>query len=108
MIRPHEPNLVKAAWNIFGKSYEYRAKYNRYKADRFMAERERKRNVEGQMSFEDFPEVMPWEREGWEDREQRETIKVCIKKGKHYESREDEHWSGEDSKGAAGEQAECI
>ncbi len=59
MIRPHEPNLVKAAWNIFGKSYEYRAKYNRYKADRFMAERERKRNVEGQMSFEDFPEVMP-------------------------------------------------
>ncbi len=59
MIRPHEPNLVKAAWNILGKSYEYRAKYNRYKADRFMAERERKRNVEGQMSFEDFPEVMP-------------------------------------------------
>ena len=59
MIRPHEPNRVKAAWNIFGKSYEYRAKYNRYKADRFMAERERKRNVEGQMSFEDFPEVMP-------------------------------------------------
>ena len=59
MIRPHEPNLVKAAWNIFGKSYEYRAKYNRYKADRFMAERERKRNVEGQMSFEDFPEVLP-------------------------------------------------
>lgn len=59
MIRPHEPNLVKAAWNIFGKSYEYRAKYNRYKADRFMAERERKRNVDGQMSFADFPEVMP-------------------------------------------------
>ena len=59
MIRPHEPNLVKAAWNIFGKSYEYRAKYNRYKADRFMAERERKRNVDGQMSFADFPEVLP-------------------------------------------------
>lgn len=59
MIRPHEPNLVKAAWNIFGKSYEYRAKYNRYKADRRMAERERKRNVDGQMSFADFPEVLP-------------------------------------------------
>lgn len=59
MIRPYEPNLVKAAWNIFGKSYEYRAKYNKYKADRLAVERERKRNVDGQMSFEDFPEVMP-------------------------------------------------
>ena len=59
MIHPYEPNLVKAAWNIFGKSYEYRARYNEYKADRLMAERERKRNVEGQMSFADFPEVMP-------------------------------------------------
>ncbi len=59
MIRPYEPNLVKAAWNIFGKSYEYRAKYNEYKANRLMAERERKKNVDGQMSFKDFPEVMP-------------------------------------------------
>ena len=59
MIRPYEPNLVKAAWNIFGKSYEYRAKYNKYKADRLMSERERKKNVDGQMSFVDFPEVMP-------------------------------------------------
>lgn len=32
-IRPFEPNVVKAAWNIFGKSYEYRAKYNAYKAE---------------------------------------------------------------------------
>ncbi len=30
-IRPYEPNVVKAAWNIFGKSYEYRRKYNAYK-----------------------------------------------------------------------------
>lgn len=30
-IEPFEPNVVKAAWNIFGKSYEYRAKYNEYK-----------------------------------------------------------------------------
>lgn len=37
-IRPYEPNLVKAAWNIFGKSYEYRAKYNEYKKFR-MAEK---------------------------------------------------------------------
>ena len=33
-IRPYEPNVVKAAWNIFGKSYEYRQKYNTYKAER--------------------------------------------------------------------------
>lgn len=33
-IRPHEPNVVKAAWNIFGKSYEYRAKYVEYKETR--------------------------------------------------------------------------
>lgn len=42
-IRSYEPNVVKAAWNIFGKSYEYRAKYNRYKADRLRAERLKKR-----------------------------------------------------------------
>ena len=58
MIRPYEPNVVKAAWNIFGKSYEYRAKYNQYKAGRQMAERERKKNIDGQMSFKDFPGVM--------------------------------------------------
>lgn len=33
-IRPYEPNVVKAAWNIFGKSYEYRRKYVEYKAQR--------------------------------------------------------------------------
>ena len=38
-IRPFEPNVVKAAWNIFGKSYEYRAKYNTYKAERMAAEK---------------------------------------------------------------------
>ena len=30
-IRPYEPNVVVAAWSIFGKSYLYREKYNRYK-----------------------------------------------------------------------------
>ena len=34
-IRPYEPNVVKGAWNIFGKSYEYRQKYNEYKAQRY-------------------------------------------------------------------------
>lgn len=33
-IRPYEPNLVKAAYKIFGASYDYRAKYNKYKASR--------------------------------------------------------------------------
>lgn len=30
-IRPYEPNVVKAAWNIFGDSYRYRQKYNEFK-----------------------------------------------------------------------------
>lgn len=33
-IHPFEPNVVKAAWSIFGKSYEYRQKYNAYKEER--------------------------------------------------------------------------
>lgn len=33
-IRPFEPNLVKAAWNVFGDSYRYRQQYNAYKAQR--------------------------------------------------------------------------
>lgn len=39
-IRPYEPNVVKAAWNIFGASYEYRAKYNEYKRGRMEKERQ--------------------------------------------------------------------
>lgn len=33
-IRPYEPNLVKAAWKVFGDSYRYRQQYNEYKARR--------------------------------------------------------------------------
>lgn len=46
-IRPYEPNVVKAAWNIFGDSYRYRAEYNAFKA---------KMRVEkdGQLSFDDL------------------------------------------------------
>ena len=47
-IRPYEPNVVKAAWNIFGKSYEYRQKYNEYKEAR-------KKTPKGQLSM--FNEV---------------------------------------------------
>lgn len=38
-IRPYEPNLVKAAWAVFGESYLYRQKYNEYKAERRKTER---------------------------------------------------------------------
>ncbi len=46
LIRPYEPNLVKAAWNIFGKSYEYRQKYNAYKAWRAEQEKAEKKRRE--------------------------------------------------------------
>lgn len=43
-IRPYEPNIVRAAWNIFGDSYRYRAAYNEYKAKR-LAEDKAKRKA---------------------------------------------------------------
>ena len=49
LIRPHEPNVVKAAWNIFGKSYLYRQQYNAYKARRKQEENDKK--VDGQIDF---------------------------------------------------------
>lgn len=42
-IRPYEPNLVKAAWNVFGKSYDYRRQYNEYKTRRMAEEKAAKR-----------------------------------------------------------------
>lgn len=60
-IRPYEPNVVKAAWNIFGKSYEYRKKYNEYKEKRREMEKVKVDEIKGQMSFLDFPEVIPEE-----------------------------------------------
>lgn len=41
-IKPYEPNVVKAAWAIFGDSYRYRQEYNEYKAKR--REEDKKRN----------------------------------------------------------------
>lgn len=41
-IRPYEPIVVKAAWNIFGDSYRYRQQYNEYKAQRMEKEKKRK------------------------------------------------------------------
>ena len=34
LIGTYEPNVAKAAWNIFGESYRYRQLYNEYKARR--------------------------------------------------------------------------
>ena len=41
-IRPYEPNLVKAAWNVFGDSYRYRQRYNEYRAKRNEEKRKKK------------------------------------------------------------------
>ncbi len=51
-IRPFEPSLVKAAWNVFGESYKYRQLYNEYKAYRRM--REEMGVLDGQLTFYDF------------------------------------------------------
>lgn len=50
-IRPYEPNVVKAAWNIFGESYWYRQMYNAFKAERMAEEKVRKSQIDGQMSI---------------------------------------------------------
>jgi len=52
-IRPYEPNLVKAAWNIFGDSYRYRQKYNEYKALKQAIKRKKSKRINGQISFID-------------------------------------------------------
>lgn len=49
-IGKFEPNVVKAAWNIFGDSYRYRKAYNDYKARRMAEEA----NVPGQMNIFDY------------------------------------------------------
>ena len=41
-IGKYEPNVVKAAWAIFGKSYEYRMQYNEYKKRRMEEEKKAK------------------------------------------------------------------
>lgn len=51
LIRPYEPNLVKAAWNVFGASYVYRQEYNEYKARRDLADRIAANHIDGQISI---------------------------------------------------------
>jgi 3'-phosphoadenosine 5'-phosphosulfate sulfotransferase (PAPS reductase)/FAD synthetase len=49
-IKPYEPNLVKAAWNVFGPSYIYRQQYNEYKETR----RNNEKSCAGQTSMKDM------------------------------------------------------
>lgn len=49
LMRPYEPNLVKAAWNVFGDSYRYRQAYNEYKQMR-----DSSRRLAGQITIEDL------------------------------------------------------
>lgn len=53
-IGKYEPNLVKAAWHIFGDSYRYRAQYNEYKRARMIEEEQ----IPGQMRIEAYLEAL--------------------------------------------------
>lgn len=52
LIGKYEPNLVQAAWNVFGKSYKYRVVYNNYKRERMAKEKAMKNG--NQMSIFDY------------------------------------------------------
>lgn len=41
-IRPYEPNLVKAAWHVFGASYTYRRQYDEYRRRRLAEDKKAK------------------------------------------------------------------
>ena len=56
-IRPFEPNLVKAAWKVFGDSYRYRQQYNEYKKNRTMEEKRNDKSVDfKQVSLDEIGE----------------------------------------------------
>lgn len=54
IIGKYEPNIKKAAWNIFGKSYLYRQQYNEYKKKRDEAVKNGVDQIKGQMDIYDF------------------------------------------------------
>lgn len=45
VIEEHEPNLYKAAMHLFGKSYEYTAKYRAFAKEMKAKEREEKKRA---------------------------------------------------------------
>ena len=52
LIEPYEPNLVRAAWNVFGDSYRYRKQYKEYVEKRRLEEEQ----CEGQKTIFDYME----------------------------------------------------
>lgn len=50
-IRRYEPNVVKAAWNVFGKSYRYRQQYVEYKKRRMQEDKAKQKAQSGQISL---------------------------------------------------------
>lgn len=50
LIKPYEPNVVKAAWNLFGPSYEYRQQYKEFVAEK----RAKDKGEFGQMTIDDW------------------------------------------------------
>lgn len=59
ILKQYEPNLVKAAWNVFGDSYRYRQQYNAYKKNRMEQEKAMKKRTEcaGQVTMTDLLET---------------------------------------------------
>lgn len=57
LIRPYEPKLVEAAWNVFGPSYLYRQRYNEYKKQR--EQREREERCGKQITMDELMEADP-------------------------------------------------
>jgi 3'-phosphoadenosine 5'-phosphosulfate sulfotransferase (PAPS reductase)/FAD synthetase len=53
-IRPFEPNLVKAAWNVFGDSYRYRQQYNEYKAKKSAENKYAHSQLDGQLELAEY------------------------------------------------------
>ena len=53
-IRPYEPQLVEAAWRVFGESYKYRERYNEYKKKRMQEEKANEQQISSQSSLFDY------------------------------------------------------
>lgn len=55
LIEPYEPNVVNAAWHLFGESYKYRQRYNDFKQEKMKEREQHKKNVyrngEEQLTF---------------------------------------------------------
>lgn len=53
---PFVSKIMSSAWNIFGKSYEYRKKYNDYKDCKEKERKKQESTINGQMELSDFIE----------------------------------------------------